>query len=119
MLRLKKHNLDLLEKSIEMRKYKIANIRNQTRTYKICVSMKNKVKDLHETLSKFTKEKENLDLILSSQKPYLSKTELGFKFGITHNKEVNKKKVNFFVHSPRHQDSWKRHMHTSNNSTYH
>lgn len=81
--KIKKRNLDLLEKRIEMRKYKIANIRNQTRTCKICVSMKKKVKDLHETISKFIKEKENLDLILSNQKPYLSKTGLGFKSGNT------------------------------------
>ena len=40
-----------------MLKHEIANIRNQVETCETCVSMKNKVKDLHETPGKFTKGK--------------------------------------------------------------
>lgn len=46
----------------------MANLRNQARNCEGYVSMKNEVKDLHETLSKFNKGKENLDLILSNKK---------------------------------------------------
>lgn len=40
------------------------NLRNQVSKYETCVSMKKEVKDLHENLSKFTKGKEILGLIL-------------------------------------------------------
>lgn len=40
------------------------NIRNQASKFETCVPIKKEVKKLHETLSKITKGKANLDLIL-------------------------------------------------------
>lgn len=40
-----------------MLKFEIANIRNSAGTCETCVSMKKEVKNLYETLSKFTKGK--------------------------------------------------------------
>lgn len=83
--KINKRNLDLkdylefLEKSNEMLKFKIVNIRNSTRTRENCVLMKKEVTYLNETLSKFNKGKGNLDLILSIQSPSLNKTKLGFR----------------------------------------
>lgn len=42
----------------------MANIRNLTETCETCVSLKKKVTNLHGTLSKCTKGKENIDLML-------------------------------------------------------
>lgn len=56
--------------------------------------MKKEVKNLNETLSKYTNWKENFDLILSSQRPSFNKTRLKFKSGRTHSKGFNRKKVN-------------------------
>lgn len=72
----------------------MTNIRNQVSNFETCVSMKRKVKYLHETLGKFAKEKGNLDLILSIQRSFLNKTELGFKSGRSHIKGFNRNKVN-------------------------
>lgn len=38
----------------------ITKIRNLKKTCKMCVSLKKEVIDLHKTLGKFTKEKENM-----------------------------------------------------------
>lgn len=43
--------------------------------------MKKEVIDLHENLRIFTKEKEKIDLILSSQRLSLNENGLGFKSG--------------------------------------
>lgn len=56
--------------------------------------MKKKVKDLYAILSKNTKEKENLDLIISNQSSYLNKYGLDFKCDRSHNKGFNMKKLN-------------------------
>lgn len=50
-----KDYLKFLEKSNETLKYEKVNFRNQVNLCEACVSMKKKVKDLHETLSKFIK----------------------------------------------------------------
>lgn len=61
--KIQKHNLDLkdyfeiMEKNNEELKFKIVNFRNSTITCETYVSMKKKIKILHETLSKFIKEK--------------------------------------------------------------
>lgn len=102
--RIKKHNLDLKEsvKFLEERKkslkLEITNLRNSRETCDTYVSFKKEVIDLHETLSKFTKGKENIDLILSSQKTCLNKNGLGFKRDKTHNKGLNHKKKNCTVY---------------------
>lgn len=44
-----------------------------------CVSMKKEANDLHETLSKFTKGSENLNLVISNKIISLNKNGLGFK----------------------------------------
>lgn len=48
---------------------------------------------LHETLSKITKVKENIDLILSSQRLSLNKNRIGFKTNIIYSKGLNHKKM--------------------------
>lgn len=62
-----------------MLKHEIDDIRNQARTCETYVLMKKEVTDLYETLSQFTRGNEIIDLILSSQRPSLNKTRLGFK----------------------------------------
>lgn len=48
------------------------NILNIVNTnYKTCDSLNIKIEDLYETLSKFTKGKENIDMILSNKKKFL------------------------------------------------
>lgn len=67
--------LEFLEKTNEMLKFKITNISKSNRACETCVSMKKEVMELHETLCKFTKGKENVNLILSSQRPSLIKMD--------------------------------------------
>lgn len=76
----------------------MANIRNQAGKCETIVSVKKDVKDLHVNLSKFTKGKENLDLILIYQTPSLNKTELGFEYSIRHSKGFNSKKLNHSIY---------------------
>lgn len=54
-----------------------------------------KVKDLNQTLSKFTKGKENFDMILLSQRSSLNKTRLEFKFGRTHSKKLKERESTY------------------------
>ena len=89
-----KDYLEFLEMSNKTLKHEIYNIRNLDRTHETCALIKKGVKYLYEILSKFTKRKENLDLILSSQMLSLIKTVLGFKSGRTHSKGFNRKKAN-------------------------
>lgn len=93
-----KYYLKFLENSSEMCKHEVNNIRNLDGTCETYVSMKKEVKNLHETLGKFTKGKENFNLILSSQRSSLNKTGLAFKFDNTHNKEFNRRKMNRHVY---------------------
>lgn len=61
---------------------KIDEFRRKTLKYRKCEifdSLKNKVKRLHETLGKFTKGKENLDLILFNQRASYNKGGLGYQ----------------------------------------
>lgn len=61
--KIEKHNIEIkyyikfLENSNETLKYEIINIRNQARTCETCLLMKRELKDLLETLGKFTKGK--------------------------------------------------------------
>lgn len=57
------------------------NLRNQTSKCETCVLVKKETEDLHENLNKFTKGKENIDLILSNERPSLNNTGLELKFG--------------------------------------
>lgn len=92
-----KEYLGFLEESNKSLKLEINNIRNARETCETCVSLKKEVIDLHETLGKFTKEKENLDLILSSQILSLNKNELGFKIDRTPIKGlIHKKRIFYF-----------------------
>lgn len=68
-----------LQYSNERFRYEISNIRNQTNKCETCVSMKKKLKYLHETLNKFINGKENLNFILSYQMPSFNKNALRFK----------------------------------------
>lgn len=70
----------------------MTNIRNSIGTYETCVSLKKEVTDLHETLSKFTKGKENFDLIISSKMPSLNKNGLELKPDKAPSKWLNRKK---------------------------
>ena len=61
-----------LNMSLDHMKYKIKNLEKDIAT------LKSKSNDLLNTVTKFTKGKENLDLLLSSQKSSLYKHGLGF-----------------------------------------
>lgn len=73
-----KEYVEFLEESNNLLKLETTNIRNFRETCETCVSLKREVTKLHKTLGKLTKEKENLDLILSSQRDYLNKSGIGF-----------------------------------------
>lgn len=60
--------------------------------------MKKEVKYLYETLSKFIKGKESLDLIISNQNPSLNKIGLRFKSSRSHSKGFNMNKLNRHVY---------------------
>lgn len=83
-----KYYLEFLKKSNEALKFKIDNIKNPVRTCKTCDYMKKEVTHLHESLSKFSKVKEKIDLILSSQMASLNKTGLWFKYDRLHSKKI-------------------------------
>lgn len=68
------------------------NIRNSIEVCETYVSLKKEVKYLCETLSKFTNGKENLELVLSSQRPSVNKSGLGFKSNKMPSKGLNRKK---------------------------
>ena len=75
----------------------MTNMWNSIETCETCVSLKKELIDLHETLHKFTKGKENFDLILSSYKPSLNKSWLGFKLDKTPSNGLNRKKRNLLI----------------------
>lgn len=58
--------LGFLEESNKSIKLEITGIRNSRETSETCDSLKKEIIGMHDTLDKFTKGKENLDLILSS-----------------------------------------------------
>lgn len=61
------------------------NIRNQASKCETSVNMKKEVTNFHETLNKFAKGKENLDTILSNQRPFFNKIGLSLKSSRSHN----------------------------------
>lgn len=51
----------------------------EEKKYETFYSLKTKIEYLHETLSKFTKEKDNLDMILSNQRALYNKEDLRYQ----------------------------------------
>lgn len=82
--KLKKNNLEIKEyiEFLENRNkplgYEITDIRNKYKNYETHVSMKNKVKDLHETLSISTKRKESINFVLLNKRHAFNKNGIGF-----------------------------------------
>ena len=60
-------------------KFDLKIMKNKISTLeKDLASIKSKSNDLLDTVTKFTKGKENLDKLLSSQRPFLNKQGIGF-----------------------------------------
>lgn len=61
---------------------KVKMIRRRTllsNSYETCDPFRNKIESLHVTLSKFTKGRENTDMILSNPKALYKKVVLGYQ----------------------------------------
>lgn len=92
---------EFLENNNKILYEEIVNIRRESlKSTKCdsCDSFKIEVANIHETLSKFTKRKENLDLILSNQIPSFNKN-VGFKPYKSLKKITNNRKnLNYVVY---------------------
>lgn len=98
-------SLEERKKSVNL---EITKIRNSSKFCETHVSLKKKVDDLHETLSKFTQGIENLDLVLSSQIPSLNQNGIGLKKNRKPNRGIYHKKNNHLLYKC---TRWKRISH--------
>lgn len=51
----------------------------KTNSCEMCGPLRNEIESFHETLIKFTKGKDNLNMILSNQRASYNKTDLGYQ----------------------------------------